>query len=122
MTQYHIIVIGAGSGGLVVASAAASLGAKVALIEGHKMGGDCLNFGCVPSKAIIKSAKVVSTMKRAEEFGIKNVSFDFDWRPRRPRCSCGPVGPGSDVPIPGRRILRWISMTKAASSLRILDA
>ena len=66
----NLIVIGAGSGGLVSAYIAAAVNAKVTLIERHKMGGDCLNTGCVPSKALIKSAKVASLIKRADEFGI----------------------------------------------------
>ena len=66
----NLIVIGAGSGGLVSSYIAAAVNAKVTLIERHKMGGDCLNTGCVPSKALIKSAKVASLIKRADEFGI----------------------------------------------------
>lgn len=54
MDRYNLIVLGAGSGGLTVAAGAASLGAKVALLERARMGGDCLNYGCVPSKALIK--------------------------------------------------------------------
>ena len=57
--QYNLVVIGAGSAGLVSAYIAAAVKAKVALIEKHKMGGDCLNTGCVPSKALIRSAKKV---------------------------------------------------------------
>lgn len=66
----NLIVIGAGSAGLVSALIAAAVNAKVTLIEKHKMGGDCLNTGCVPSKAFIKSAKVASLIKRSSEFGI----------------------------------------------------
>src|SRR6185295_31623 len=55
--RYHLVVIGAGTGGLVTAAAAAGLGATVALVERHSMGGDCLNVGCVPSKALIASAR-----------------------------------------------------------------
>jgi dihydrolipoamide dehydrogenase len=69
----NLIVIGGGSAGLVSALIAAAVNAKVTLIEKHKMGGDCLNTGCVPSKALIKSAKVASLIKRSNEFGI-NVS------------------------------------------------
>ncbi|MFC1616976.1 dihydrolipoyl dehydrogenase family protein [Candidatus Margulisiibacteriota bacterium] len=68
--DYHIIVIGAGSGGLVVASGAAGLGAKVALIEKGKMGGDCLNYGCVPSKTFLKSAHLAKDIKAAEKYGL----------------------------------------------------
>lgn len=75
MAKYdaNLVVIGAGSGGLVSALIAAAVKSKVVLIERHKMGGDCLNTGCVPSKAILRSAKVASTMSRAEEFGLEKV-------------------------------------------------
>ena len=80
MTEtYDIVIIGAGSGGLVVASGASQLGAKVALVEKHKMGGECLNTGCVPSKTLIHSAKVVSLMKRAETFGLDPVDIKFNY-------------------------------------------
>lgn len=70
--EYNMVVIGAGAAGLVSAYIASAVKAKVALIEKHKMGGDCLNTGCVPSKALIKSAKVFNYSKRAAEFGIEN--------------------------------------------------
>lgn len=76
MKKYHLIVIGGGSGGLVCAAGAAGLGAKVALIERHKMGGDCLNTGCVPSKAIIRSAKIIHDASTAERFGLTPHRFD----------------------------------------------
>ena len=66
---YHLLVIGAGPAGLVAARAAAALGAKVALIERHRLGGDCLNNGCVPSKALIRSARVYAEMRNAANFG-----------------------------------------------------
>jgi len=77
--DYNMIVIGGGSAGLVSSYIAAAVKAKVALIEKHKMGGDCLNTGCVPSKALIRSAKILSYFKRAEEFGLDrhNPTFDF---------------------------------------------
>ena len=65
-----ICIIGAGSGGLALAAGAAQLGQKVALIERHKMGGDCLNFGCVPSKALIAAAHHAHSIRRAREFGV----------------------------------------------------
>lgn len=68
--DYHIIVIGAGSGGLVVASGAASMGAKVALVEGEKMGGDCLNTGCVPSKSFLRGAHLAADIRKSSTFGI----------------------------------------------------
>ena len=68
--DYHTIVIGGGSGGLVVASGAAAFGAKVALIEEDKMGGDCLNAGCVPSKSFLKSAHAAAEIRDVEKLGI----------------------------------------------------
>lgn len=78
--DYNLVVIGGGSAGLVSAYIAAAVKAKVALIEKHKMGGDCLNTGCVPSKAFIRSAKIMQLVKRAGEFGLKGeaqVEVDF---------------------------------------------
>lgn len=66
----NMVVIGAGAGGLVSSYIAAAVKAKVTLVEAHKMGGDCLNFGCVPSKALIKSAKVANTIRHAEDYGL----------------------------------------------------
>ncbi len=77
--DYNMIVIGAGSAGLVSAYIAAAVKAKVALIEKHKMGGDCLNTGCVPSKALIKSAKIHSYIKRADEFGLDPVEAQVNF-------------------------------------------
>ena len=68
--RYNLVVIGAGTAGLVSAAGAAGLGAKVALIEKHFMGGDCLNVGCVPSKAIIRAARAVAAVRGAGEFGV----------------------------------------------------
>lgn len=74
-----MIVIGAGSGGLVSAYIAAAVKAKVTLVEAHKMGGDCLNFGCVPSKALIRSAKQRKLQLRNAEFGLSDVSPEVDF-------------------------------------------
>ncbi|VAX17389.1 COG0398: uncharacterized membrane protein / Mercuric ion reductase [hydrothermal vent metagenome] len=77
--DFNVIVIGAGSAGLVSSYIAAAVKAKVALIERHKMGGDCLNTGCVPSKALIRSAKIISYIKRHQDYGIKSASATFDF-------------------------------------------
>ncbi|MBU2326724.1 MAG: FAD-dependent oxidoreductase, partial [Alphaproteobacteria bacterium] len=69
----NLVVIGAGSAGLVSAYIAAAAKAKVTLIEANKMGGDCLNFGCVPSKALIKSARVAHQMRHADHYGLEAV-------------------------------------------------
>ncbi|HZI32769.1 MAG TPA: FAD-dependent oxidoreductase, partial [Candidatus Binatia bacterium] len=68
--RYNLVVIGAGTAGLVSAVGAAGLGAKVALIEKQFMGGDCLNVGCVPSKAIIRAARAAASVREAAEFGV----------------------------------------------------
>src|SRR5216117_313610 len=75
----NLVVIGAGSAGLVSAYIAAAVKAKVTLIEKDRMGGDCLNTGCVPSKALIKSARLVAQAKRPREFGFKAMQVDFDF-------------------------------------------
>lgn len=78
---YDLVVIGAGTAGLVVAAGAAGLGLglKVALIEKHLMGGDCLNVGCVPSKCVIRSSRVVAEIKESDRFGIKAPQVDVDF-------------------------------------------
>ena len=69
--MYNVVVIGAGTAGLVSAAGAAGLGAKVALVERHLLGGDCLNYGCVPSKCIIRSSRVIANANDAQRFGIR---------------------------------------------------
>jgi len=76
--DYHIIVLGAGSGGLVVASGGASLGAKVALIEEDKMGGDCLNTGCVPSKSFLRAAHLAADIRDAANYGLSATLNDVN--------------------------------------------
>jgi pyruvate/2-oxoglutarate dehydrogenase complex dihydrolipoamide dehydrogenase (E3) component/uncharacterized membrane protein YdjX (TVP38/TMEM64 family) len=76
----NLIVIGAGAGGLVSAYIAAAVKAKVTLIEAHKMGGDCLNYGCVPSKALIKSAKLASQMRHGEKYGLSDTTPTFSFK------------------------------------------
>ena len=75
----NLVVIGAGAGGLVSAYIAAAVKARVTLIEGHRMGGDCLNFGCVPSKALIRSAKMAKQLKKARELGVADVAGRVDF-------------------------------------------
>ena len=77
--DYNMVVIGAGSAGLVTSYIGAAVKAKVALIEKHKMGGDCLNTGCVPSKALLRSAKMISYARRAREFGFQSGEFQYDF-------------------------------------------
>ena len=75
----NLIVIGAGAGGLVTAYIAAAVKAKVTLIEAHKMGGDCLNYGCVPSKALIKSAKLAEQVRNAGHYGLEDTDPKFSF-------------------------------------------
>lgn len=77
--NYNVIVIGGGSGGLVASLVASSLRAKILLIEKHKMGGDCLNTGCVPSKTFLKSARRVYEIQNSGKLGIKSGSCEFEF-------------------------------------------
>lgn len=76
----NLVVIGAGAGGLVTAYIAAAVKAKVTLVEAHKMGGDCLNYGCVPSKALIKSAKLAHQMRHASNYGLSDTVASFSFK------------------------------------------
>lgn len=77
--DYNMVVLGAGSAGLVSSLIAAAVKAKVALIEKHQMGGDCLNTGCVPSKALIRSARMINYARRAQDFGLQKTTVKFDF-------------------------------------------
>ncbi|MCA1030666.1 dihydrolipoyl dehydrogenase [Bacillus timonensis] len=78
-TEYDLVILGGGTGGYVAAIRASQLGLKVAVVEKGKLGGTCLHAGCIPSKALLRSAEVYSTTKKSEEFGViaKDVSLDF---------------------------------------------
>jgi pyruvate/2-oxoglutarate dehydrogenase complex dihydrolipoamide dehydrogenase (E3) component len=94
-SRYNLVVIGAGTAGLVTAAGAAGLGAKVALIEKHWMGGDCLNVGCVPSKTLLRAARAAHEARQAARFGIRVPQVDVDFaavmeRVRAVRASISP--------------------------------
>ena len=74
-----LLIIGAGSGGLSVAAGASQMGADVVLLEGHKMGGDCLNFGCVPSKALIATGKAAYGQQHSAQLGVTNAGGEVDY-------------------------------------------
>jgi pyruvate/2-oxoglutarate dehydrogenase complex dihydrolipoamide dehydrogenase (E3) component len=93
--RYNLVVVGAGTAGLVAAAGAAILGARVALIERHLTGGDCLNYGCVPSKALIRAARAAYTVNEAREFGIETSAPKIEFadvmrRVRRVRAEIAP--------------------------------
>src|ERR1700730_5486980 len=96
--RYNLVVIGAGTAGLVTAAGAAILGAKVALVERDLMGGDCLSFGCVPSKALIRSARAAAAVRDAGRFGVEvppGVRVNFQAvmeRMRKLRAELSPTG------------------------------
>lgn len=96
-SKYNLVVVGAGAGGLVSAAGAAGVGARVALIESHLLGGDCLNVGCVPSKALLACAKAVAHVRDAHHYGVRiegQVRVDFSFvmeRMRRLRAKISPV-------------------------------
>ncbi|MGF1473065.1 MAG: dihydrolipoyl dehydrogenase family protein [Rubrobacteraceae bacterium] len=98
MSDYDLVVIGGGTAGLVAAAGGASLGAKVAIVERDKLGGECLYYGCVPTKALVKSAKVASLMRRAPEFGIGEVPVEVDFPAvmRRMRAVISKAGEADD--------------------------
>ena len=79
MADYDLVVLGAGPGGYVAAIRAGQLGMKTALVEREAVGGVCLNWGCIPSKALLKNAEVLTLVRRAGEFGIgfDNLRYDF---------------------------------------------
>ena len=77
--RYNLVVLGAGTGGLITALIASSLGARVALVERHLMGGDCLNVGCVPSKAVIRASRIAQEARRAAE--LLGLPIPADWKP-----------------------------------------
>ena len=94
-SRYNLVVIGAGTAGLVSAVGAAGLGAKVAIVERDLMGGDCLNFGCVPSKALIRSTRAVADARSAGVLGVEAPSARIDFaaameRMRRIRAELAP--------------------------------
>jgi pyruvate/2-oxoglutarate dehydrogenase complex dihydrolipoamide dehydrogenase (E3) component len=98
--SYNLVVIGAGTAGLVAAAGAAGLGAKVALIERELMGGDCLNVGCVPSKAIIRAARAAAAVRDAGQFGVnvpEGVEVDFGAAMERMRQLRSSISPHDSV-------------------------
>ena len=80
MTEYDIIIIGSGPGGYVTAIRSSQLGFKTAIVEKESLGGVCLNWGCIPTKALLKSAQVFDYLKHAEDYGLKIKEYDKDFK------------------------------------------
>ena len=80
MKEYDVVVIGSGPGGYTTAIRASQLGFKTAIIERDRLGGVCLNWGCIPTKALLKNAEIMNGMKHLDNYGIsaENVKFDFE--------------------------------------------
>ena len=91
MQTFDIIIIGGGPGGYVAAIRAAQLGKNVALVESTHLGGICLNWGCIPTKALLKSSEIYYTLKKLDEYGIsaQNASFDLNKIVKRSRDVAG---------------------------------
>ncbi|HKN46515.1 MAG TPA: FAD-dependent oxidoreductase, partial [Candidatus Polarisedimenticolia bacterium] len=96
---YNVVVIGAGTAGLVTAAGTAGLGGRVALVERHRMGGDCLNYGCVPSKALIRSSRVAALMRQASRYALAaaDVAVDYGRVARRVKALRAKIEPHDSV-------------------------
>jgi pyruvate/2-oxoglutarate dehydrogenase complex dihydrolipoamide dehydrogenase (E3) component/uncharacterized membrane protein YdjX (TVP38/TMEM64 family) len=131
----NLVVIGAGAAGLVTAYIGAAVKAKVTLVESHKMGGDCLNYGCVPSKALIKTATLARQMRHSADYGIKSAHYELDFAQVMQRVA-GVVkavephdsverytGLGVDVQIGSAKILDpWhVQITKPDGTVQVLS-
>ena len=79
MAEFDIVIVGAGPGGYVAALRAAQLGAKVAVVENDQVGGTCLNWGCIPTKALIRSGRVAALIRGAKEFGVTVGDMSIDY-------------------------------------------
>ena len=80
MSKFDLTIIGGGVAGLVTASGASQFGAKVALVEKEKLGGDCLHYGCVPTKSLVHTARIISLLQRSSDFGLNPIKVDFEFK------------------------------------------
>ena len=123
MTRFDLAVIGGGPGGYVGAIRAAQLGLKVCIIEREKLGGVCLNWGCIPTKALIKNAEVYSLIKQSEKYGInvQNISFDFKKNVKRSRDISQRLSKGIEFLMKKNKIkhLKGIGRFKSKNSIEI---
>ena len=120
--QYQLAVIGAGPGGYVAAIRAAQLGLRTVVIEREALGGVCLNWGCIPSKAILRNAEVVSLFHRAREFGVSFDNFTVDYSKAIQRSRASSTGWCAASPIYCGRTASTTWSAKPASSTPIAFA
>ena len=123
MTRFDLAVIGGGPGGYVAAIRAAQLGLKVCIIEKEKLGGVCLNWGCIPTKSLIKNAEVYSLIKHSENYGIKvqNISVDFKKNVKRSRDIAQRLSKGIEFLIKKNKIkhLNGIGSLKSKNNIEV---
>ncbi len=126
MTQYDVIVIGAGPGGYVAAIRAAQTGKKVAVVEADQLGGVCLNWGCIPTKALLKNAEILQTVQESSRYGIKVSDVNVDWSRiiKRSRDVSGRLTRGIEFLFKKNKI-DWIqgyAVFKTAKTLTVRDS
>ena len=114
--SFDLIVIGAGPGGYVAAIRGAQLGLSVAIVEREHLGGICLNWGCIPTKALLRSSEVFHLMHRAKEFGLKadNIGYDLDAVVKRSRKVAGQLSGGIGHLMKKNKITVFMGTAKLA--------
>jgi dihydrolipoamide dehydrogenase len=121
MSKFDLIVIGSGPGGYVAAIRASQLGMKVAVVEKEELGGICLNWGCIPTKALLKSAQVYDYFKHAKDYGIKVDSFSMDFAEmiKRSRTVAGGMSKGIEFLFRKNKIERLTGFGKLVSNKQV---
>ncbi|WP_339852593.1 FAD-dependent oxidoreductase, partial [uncultured Nisaea sp.] len=120
-TQFDILVIGGGPGGYVSAIRAAQLGMKTALVEREHLGGICLNWGCIPTKALLRSAEIYDHMKHADSFGLSagNIGFDLDKVVQRSRGVAKQLNQGVGHLLKKNKVTVFMAAAKLAGSGKV---
>ncbi|SVE09185.1 uncharacterized protein METZ01_LOCUS462039, partial [marine metagenome] len=121
MADYDLAILGGGPGGYVAAIRGAQLGLKTCIVEKDKLGGICLNWGCIPTKALLKNAEVYNTIKNANKYGIKvdNISVDFPANVKRSRDVSNRLSKGIEFLMKKNKITHIHGMGKLTSKTTI---
>ena len=122
--KYNLIVIGSGPGGYVAAIRASQLGMKVAIVEKESLGGICLNWGCIPTKALLKSAQVFSYVNKSDDFGInvKNASINFDSVISRSRSVADQMSKGVNFLMKNKvDVIKGFGIVKSRNRVEVVD-